>query len=178
MRTSPTPCQHKEREKRILPPSDRRVSELTIPAVAPVRLQRRSDVRYFPPMLRTAAVLLLLLAASGCSGTFAVHLVTQPDAGALTPHAEGCDVQLYEQTESPPSDCREVGDVFLGDTGYTTNCGRERAREELLHQACRFGADAVQIVRAYESSPLSSTCYQVRARFLVCTDDGEGEAAR
>ena len=84
----------------------------------------------------------------------------------------------YEQIETPPAGCREVGDVFLGDSGYTTNCGQARAYDELLHQACLFGADAVQVVRAYQSSPLSSTCYQVRARFLVCTDDGEGEAAR
>ena len=129
-------------------------------------------------MPRPVVSLLLLLVAIGCSAPFAVHLVRQPDAGPLTPRGDGCGADLYEQAETPPASCREVGDVFLGDSGYTTNCGRARAHDELLDQACRFGADAVQIVRAYESSPISSSCYQVRARFLVCTRDDDGEATR
>jgi hypothetical protein len=40
--------------------------------------------------------------------------------------------------------------------------------------ACSFGADAVQIVSHQTPSLFGSSCHQVRAQFLRCSQDGGG----
>lgn len=124
--------------------------------------------------MRWVGALVLLAAVTGCSETLAVHVVTQPDAGALRPRGDACAPHIYAQEDAVPSECGEVGDIFLGDTGFTTNCGRERVLDELRRETCSFGANAAQIVRAHDAGSYGSSCYQVRARLLVCGRDDEG----
>jgi hypothetical protein len=121
------------------------------------------------------AAVALLAAVTGCTQALAIHFVTQPDSGVLTPRDEECDAPIVRPVDDV-SRFREVGDVSLGDTGLTFNCGRARVLDELRRQACRFGADAAQIVREHPAG--SCGCYRVRARLLVNADTPRHGEAR
>jgi hypothetical protein len=114
-------------------------------------------------------LLALLVAAFawGCSQRLAVYVIRQPDAGALVPRAP-CEVRVYPFGVAAPAECREVGDVFVGDTAFSTNCGLGRVMSVVQESACQQGADTVQIVREHAEGSYGSSCAQVRARFLTC----------
>lgn len=87
-----------------------------------------------------------------------------------------CSIPVHPPSKPLEPGCREVGDVFVGDTGWSTDCGRRRVAETIRVEGCRYGADAAQIVSHHEPSFFGSTCHQVRARFLAC--DVEAPDAR
>ncbi len=115
---------------------------------------------------RTIALAGLLIV--GCSEEYMVQVVRQPDAPMLTQRAEGCLLTVYREAEPVPAGCREVGDVFVGDSGATSNCAAPRTLDEVRRQACLFGADAAQVVRVHPASFTGSSCDQIRARLPVC----------
>ena len=119
-------------------------------------------------MLRRLTAVVLVGVAAGCTRTLQIQVVSQPNRGTLAARAETCAARLYAQNEAVPASCTEVGDVFVGDTGWTVDCGAARVRDEIRRQACLFGADAVQVIREREPSFFESSCDQVRARFLAC----------
>ena len=107
-----------------------------------------------------------LLAA--CSEEYMVQVIRQPDTPMLAQRDERCELTVYRARDTVPAGCREVGDVFVGDSGATWNCAEPRTLDEVRRQACLFGADAAQVVRVHPGSFTGSSCDQVRARFLVC----------
>jgi hypothetical protein len=117
---------------------------------------------------RRTAVLWLALAMVGCSSEMAVQTVTRPNLPPLTPRAPACALTVYAMDHVLDASCVEVGDVYVGDTGFSTDCGLERVRDTIRAEACRYGADAAQIVSHHAPTFFGSTCHQVRARFLVC----------
>jgi hypothetical protein len=122
-----------------------------------------------------ALVLLLALVATGCSTE--IQTVGRPGAPPRVPKSEDCALPVYESDSPLDASCVEVGDVFVGDTGWSTDCGIDSVREQIRKEGCLFGADAAQIVRHHEPSPMwGSTCHQVRARFVVCKQPGEPDA--
>ena len=109
---------------------------------------------------------LLLLAALGCQ--YDVQTVARPGERARTPKRVGCTLELHPPGYRFDPACREIGDVYVGDTGWTTDCDLEKARETIRAEGCRFGADAAQIVADHEPTAFGSWCHQVRARFMLC----------
>ena len=119
-------------------------------------------------MPQRTAILVLALVAIGCSSEMAIQTVSRPNRPALAPRGPACTLPIYARDSSVDASCVEVGDVYVGDTGWSTDCGLERVRSLLREQACGFGADAAQIVSHHEPSFFGSSCHQVRARLLVC----------
>jgi hypothetical protein len=76
-----------------------------------------------------------------------------------------CDVKVFDKDADVASACCTIGDVFVGDTGWSTNCERDRVISEVKTAACSVGANAASV---RELSDSESNCYQVRARLLHC----------
>jgi len=119
-------------------------------------------------MLQRAATLVLALVAIGCSSRMAIQTVSRPNPPPLVPRSPSCSLPVYAHDAPIDASCVEVGDVYVGDTGWSIDCGLERVRALVQEQACRFGADAAQIVSHHEPSFFGSTCHQMRARLLAC----------
>ena len=117
----------------------------------------------------------LTIVASGCSTQLEIQIVGRPDWQPRAVLPADCALTVYEITEVPDRECTEIGDVFVGDTGSTTDCGLERVIDTVRSEACNYGADAAQIVAHHEPSFFGSTCHQVRARFLSCKADEEDD---
>jgi hypothetical protein len=112
-----------------------------------------------------------LLFTGGCTTRLDVLTIRRPDAPALVRKPAGCPLQVYAKDQSLPEGCREIGDVFVADTGWTYDCGLERVTGIVRNEACSQGADAAQLVTHYDPSISGSTCHEVRFRFLVCEQD-------
>jgi len=108
------------------------------------------------------------LAVCGCSTALEVQTVGRPGWESPGPRDRNCPLVVHAIGEELDPGCREVGDVFVGDTGSSTDCGWDRMIDTVRMQGCFYGADAAQIVRHREPSFWESTCHQVRARLLSC----------
>ena len=116
----------------------------------------------------------LACAILACSKTLETQVVDYESGIALARRDPGCDLVLHERGQPVPSGCVPVGDVFVGDTGSSIDCGYDRVQREMRDAACSFGADAVQIVGHQKPSFFGSSCHQIRAQFLRCSQDGGG----
>jgi hypothetical protein len=101
----------------------------------------------------------------GCSPAMDIQLIRYPEGAALSSSDDDCTVQLLGASAALADDCKDVGDVFVGDTGFSVGCDEERVLGEIRNAACRLGADTAVIRRIGD---IWSTCYQARARLLMC----------
>lgn len=113
-------------------------------------------------------LLVLTLAVAGCSEKLAVQVIRRPDEPPRPSKVATCPLRLELQGHRFGPECREVGDVFVGDAGSSRSCGYDRVLSVVREEACRFGADAVQIVSHNQPRFFGSTCHQLRARFMAC----------
>lgn len=111
--------------------------------------------------------MVLAVLGVGCSTQMDIQVIGRPDAAPLASRDRSCDIRMYETTDTPPPTCQEVGDVYVGDSGYSVDCDYDQVRERAREQACLFGADAIQEIR-HQYPNFHSTCHQVRARLLRC----------
>jgi len=112
----------------------------------------------------------LLVLAAGCA--LDVQPIRYPESADLAPRPDGCEVHVLEWHRGPEGECREVGDVYVGDRGLAlfSGCGKERALDEIRAQACRLGADTALVRRVKD---FGTSCYEARARLLRCNVDPE-----
>ncbi|MDX9773702.1 MAG: hypothetical protein RBT02_09850 [Bacteroidales bacterium] len=69
-----------------------------------------------------------------------------------------------------PASLKKVGEIKLGESGFSITCSEEHALELLRKEACSVNATIINIVE--ESRPdLLSSCYRCRAEFYINTDD-------
>ena len=111
-----------------------------------------------------------LLLAWGCSSKMDVFTIRRPDSVPRPAKPMGCALQVHPPEYRFPSGCREVGDVFVGDNGWSVDCGRDRVYRLVRDEACVFGADAAQIINQYGPDFGGSWCHEVRARFMECEE--------
>ena len=106
--------------------------------------------------------------AFACAGDPEVQTVLRPDAQAREPKSRDCPLVVYPIDQRLDPSCREIGDVWVGDSDRTTECSWNQIVDTIRRYACFNGADAAQIVSHYEPSFWGSTCHQARARLVVC----------
>ncbi|HEY2775238.1 MAG TPA: hypothetical protein VGK20_14415 [Candidatus Binatia bacterium] len=108
-------------------------------------------------MRRAIAAAMLAAAAAGCGPS--VYMRTDHAYPGLAPT---CCPDLYQMNDAVPGNALLIGEVRLGDTGFSTRCSQQEAMERVRAQACRIGADLVKIT-AQNYPNFVSTCYRVRA---------------
>lgn len=117
--------------------------------------------------IRRLGALLSLVACACVTRDMDVQVIRYPGAPIPPRPGTGCDVDLLGEDHFELVHCRDIGDVFVGDTGSSVECGRARVRREIHREACRAGANAVVIRRIHDPN---SDCYNARARLLLCTE--------
>ncbi|WP_396179317.1 hypothetical protein [Flavobacterium sp.] len=63
-----------------------------------------------------------------------------------------------------PSDSEFIGDVKIGDSGFTKDCGYNEVVSDAVSAARSAGANIVHIVEIKKPTALGSTCYRVKAK--------------
>lgn len=109
-----------------------------------------------------------------CSTSLDVQTVGRPGVYGSPGSNLDCGIKLYGKNEALPPDCTvEIGDVWVGDDGTSNDCGMERVSKVAVREACQWGADAAQLVDIQTPASSISSCYQIRARFLLCRPAAE-----
>lgn len=110
--------------------------------------------------LTLACVALLL----GCS--LDVQTIRYPEAAGVAPREPGCAVRLIDWYRAPEDGCRELGDVSIGNPGFSFfQCDQAQAEQAIRNEACLVGADTAMVRRIKDAH---AACYQARARLLRC----------
>jgi len=114
-------------------------------------------------MNRTFPLLILSLLLSSCS-----QRIVRSGYSKVNSEYSDCDVIIKKQMDIPAS-LKKVGEIKLGDSGFSTNCSEEQALGLLRKEACSLKANIINIVE--ESRPdLLSSCYRCRAEFYINPD--------
>ncbi len=71
---------------------------------------------------------------------------------------------VLEKDDTIPTDSQFIGDVKVGDSGFTTDCGYNKAVTEISNSAKMAGANIVQIIEVKKPSVLGSSCYRIKAK--------------
>lgn len=115
-----------------------------------------------------AALLLCLSCATSVSTKF-----SESSYAALN---DRDTVYVLEKTETLPANSLFIGDVKIGDSGFTTDCGYAKIMDDATATARKSGANIIKIVELKDPSPLGSTCYRLKAK-LYRNFDTESLAA-
>lgn len=75
-----------------------------------------------------------------------------------------CDVPIKKQLSISDTLASIIGEIKLGESGFSVACNEERAIDILMTEACALNADLILITE--ETRPdLWSSCYRCRATF-------------
>ena len=102
--------------------------------------------------------------AFACSSKMYVQSIRYPGM-EQTPRSPACEIRFLTETATPDATCEAIGDVFVGDTGFSTHCGITRVRGDVRRNACEMGGDTVTLRKVRDGI---STCSQVRALVYRC----------
>ncbi|MDX2167769.1 MAG: hypothetical protein SF182_11920 [Deltaproteobacteria bacterium] len=121
--------------------------------------------------IRAAGAGRLALAAlctlGACSTTkLEEQIIRYPEAAGVAALPKDCPVATLEQGQPLPSGCCAVGEVFVGDTGFSYDCQRDRVLKHMQTQACALGGNTLVTWPVQDSD---SNCQQLRGRVLRCT---------
>lgn len=83
---------------------------------------------------------------------------------------EGTKVYVLKE-EPVPSNSEYIGEVNIGDSGFTKDCGYNKVITEATNIAKNSGANIVKLIQVKKPSPLGSTCYRIKAKMYRNTNE-------
>ena len=120
------------------------------------------------PLLRWARLLAIVLAplliAPGCTPPFET-LILYPEFEGQETFLGECELALHWDDLVVPDDCVAVGDVYVGESGSTSGCGKKAMVELTREKACRSPANLGVMARVPD---WNSTCFNIRTRLFLC----------
>lgn len=73
-------------------------------------------------------------------------------------------VIVLEKSDVLPDKSEFIGDVKIGDSGFTTDCGFNKVMTDATTSAKNAGANIIQIIQIKKPTALGSTCYRIKAK--------------
>ena len=114
--------------------------------------------------MRLAPFAIALPFAFACSSKMYIQSIRYPGI-ELASRSPDCEIRFLTESATPDTTCEAIGDVFVGDTGFSTNCDIARVRGDVRRNACDLGGDTVTLRKVPDGI---STCSQVRALVYRC----------
>jgi hypothetical protein len=122
---------------------------------------------------RTASVIrykvapLILISAglvfAGCGPRVRGRLYPGNEPAPAPPRA--CNAEVYRSIDDVPRPYKEIGEVSIGDSGFSVDCGRERVLAEVRKEVCRLSGDAA-LVTLWDAPDLWSSCVRIKAKII------------
>ena len=119
---------------------------------------------------KLALISLSLALVIGCTHTISRSGYILDDAKI----SSNCEVQFEKNAPVDSSRDKIIGEVKLGDSGFSTSCGEDDALAILKKEACGAGANVVNIIEEKRSDIISS-CYRVTALLIKTTGANKQE---
>jgi hypothetical protein len=84
------------------------------------------------------------------------------------------EVEVIGPDGMEPDFCEFLGEVKVGDSGFTVNCSFETVLEEAKLAARKAGGNVIRITEHKLPSPLISSCHRITARILRVENEISG----
>ncbi len=104
----------------------------------------------------------ILLSVMLCS---CYHKITRVGYGESAEANNDCKVEIVKFMQVNDSVATKLGEIKLGDTGFSSKCNENDAMNILHHEACGLNADLINIVEEIPRSFTGSSCYRCSAVF-------------
>ncbi|NDP28506.1 MAG: hypothetical protein GZ087_13935 [Flavobacterium sp.] len=105
-------------------------------------------------------LLLFLITLSSCSTSISTKLANKN----YQKLEENNQIFVLEKDEILPTNSEFIGDINIGDSGFTTDCGYNKVIADATSSARNAGANIIQITEVKKPSVLGSTCYRIKAK--------------
>lgn len=89
------------------------------------------------------------------------------------PLAYDSEVFVLNPQDPIPADAKVIGNLSIGDTGFTTKCTYEMVLEQARLQARENGANVVRIVEHKRPNALGSSCHRLKVVFYSVVDTSD-----
>ncbi|NME72018.1 hypothetical protein [Flammeovirga aprica] len=76
------------------------------------------------------------------------------------------EIVVMGLNQPEPSDSEILGQIKIGDTGFTTNCSYNTVIEKAKIEARKAGGNAIKIIDYIMPSPFGSSCHRITANIL------------
>lgn len=103
--------------------------------------------------------LLITVILQSCSPKIRTHLSTETYK-ALDPETE---ILIVNQNEKVPADSEFIGELKIGDSGFSTDCGYSKVINDAKESAKKSGANLIHLTEVKKPN-LASTCYRIKAK--------------
>ena len=108
----------------------------------------------------TNLLLICLVFLASCNPKITTSILQQQPA--LDPKTE---VAIFDQKEEVPSVHKLLGSVYIGDTGFSTNCSYPVVIDAAKTEARKIGGNSLLITR-HDKPNLLSSCHRINANIL------------
>lgn len=110
--------------------------------------------------MKKLLLLLTIILLSSCSTSISTKLVNKNYQ-----KLEGNNqIFVLEKNDVLPTNSEFIGDIKIGDSGFTTDCGYNKVVADATNSARNAGANIIQITEVKKPSVLGSTCYRIKAK--------------
>ena len=75
------------------------------------------------------------------------------------------DIIFINESEVPENS-KYIGELKIGDSGFTTDCGYEKIMNEAKIEAKKLGGNIIQVIEIKEPQKWGSTCYRLKAKIF------------
>lgn len=110
-------------------------------------------------------ILTLLIALNSCNPKISTSL--SKSYPPLDYKQDVVVISLYQQV---PDNSEVLGQVKIGDSGFTTNCGYEAVIGKAKLEARKAGGNAIKIIKHTPPSLMGSSCHRITAKILKVED--------
>jgi len=122
--------------------------------------------------MRLFSLLFITVFALGCSSTVSKKLVSTN----RQPLPNGIKMFVLNEFDPEPLDAVFIGEIKIGDSGFTINCDYKTVVEHAKTAARNAGANIIKITEIIKPNFLESTCYQLKAK--IYSSDSEESTAK
>ena len=108
------------------------------------------------------AITLIIFSAitlQSCSPKIRTNLSTN----SYKPLESESEIVVLEQTDQVPENSKFIGDLKIGDSGFSTDCGYTKVMDEAKIKARKSGANLVHLTEVKKPN-FGSTCYRIKAK--------------
>ncbi len=112
-------------------------------------------------MKRVFFLLAIVILFSNCT-----HKIVRSGYEIKKSDYKDCEVVIKKFTPIPDTLAHKIGEIRLGETGFSTACSEAHAIDIIKKEACAIGADLILITE--ENRPdFWSSCYRCKAEFYL-----------
>lgn len=84
---------------------------------------------------------------------------------------ENTYVYVIKENETVPNNSKLIGEIKIGDSGFTTDCSYYKVLNDAKQTALNSGANIIKIIQLKKPTVLGSTCYRLKAQIYRNFDE-------